>query len=153
MTKVAAVSNLTSHLGYWLRYVSNHVSFAFARKLGAQDVTVAEWVMLREIYGETPIAPSRLSERLGLTRGAISKLADRLIEKGLITREDSAEDGRAHTLKLNAAGRRLVPKLSALADQNDAEFFGDLTAEERKTIERILKTIVERHELKSVPVA
>ncbi|MHB1207686.1 MAG: MarR family winged helix-turn-helix transcriptional regulator, partial [Rhodospirillaceae bacterium] len=131
---------------------SNHVSFAFARKLETQDVTVAEWVMLREIYGETAIAPSRLSERLGLTRGAISKLADRLIEKGLITREENADDGRAHTLKLNAAGRRLVPKLSALADQNDAEFFDDLSAEERRTMERVLKNIVERHGLKSAPV-
>ena len=34
-------SDLTSHLGYWLRYVSNHVSHAFARKLTG-DAHVAE---------------------------------------------------------------------------------------------------------------
>jgi hypothetical protein len=37
-----AVSELTAHLGYWLRHVSDHVSHAFARKLASQDVTVAE---------------------------------------------------------------------------------------------------------------
>ena len=81
-----AASLLTSHMGYWLRYVSNHVSHAFARKLEGHDVTVAEWVVLRELFDGENIAPSRLAEKLGLTRGAISKLADRLIDKGLVAR-------------------------------------------------------------------
>ena len=41
------VPELTDHLGYWLRQVSNHVSQGFARKLAAQDVTVAEWAVMR----------------------------------------------------------------------------------------------------------
>ena len=44
------LSPLESHLGYWLRYVSNHVSHAFALKVAARGVTVAEWVVLRELY-------------------------------------------------------------------------------------------------------
>src|SRR5580692_4248048 len=97
MPPKSPVPPLSAHLGYWLRFVSNHVSYAFARKLSDKDVTAAEWVVLHELYGET-IAPSSLAERLGLTRGAISKLADRLIQKKLISREDNAEDLRAHTL-------------------------------------------------------
>ena len=71
-----AASELTAHLGYWLRFVSNHVSLAFARKLESRGVTVAEWVVLRELYESAPVAPSEVAERLGLTRGAITKLAD-----------------------------------------------------------------------------
>lgn len=149
----ATLSHLTSHLGYWLRYVSNHVSHAFARKLEGQGVTVAEWVVLRQLYGRDAIAPSRLAEMLGLTRGAISKLADRLIEKGLVMREASAEDGRAHFLTLAAGGTALVPVLAGLADDNDAEFFGHLSAEERATVERVLKAVVTKHGLTSIPVA
>ena len=69
-----AVSALESHLGYWLRYVSNQVSHAFAPKVQARGVTVAEWVVLRERY-DKEVRPSALAERLGMTRGAISKLA------------------------------------------------------------------------------
>lgn len=147
------ISQLTSHLGYWLRYVSNHVSYAFARKLEGRGVTVAEWVVLRELYGQDAIGPSRLAEQLGLTRGAISKLADRLIEKGLVLRRASPEDGRAHSLALGPDGWALVPVLAGLADDNDAEFFGDLSAEDRTTIERVLKSVVEKLDLKSIPVA
>ncbi|MBP7704642.1 MAG: MarR family transcriptional regulator [Caulobacter sp.] len=153
MSRPPPASHLTSHLGYWLRYVSNHVSHAFARKLDGEGVTVAEWVVLRELYGEDALAPSRLAERLGLTRGAISKLADRLLEKALLVRAESPDDRRAHTLTLSPAGRALVPSLSALADRNDAEFFDHLTDEERATVERIMKGIVERRGLKDVPVS
>jgi DNA-binding MarR family transcriptional regulator len=152
MPQPVLVPHLTSHLGYWLRFVSNHVSHAFARKLEGQDVTVAEWVILRELYGHDALPPSRLAKGLGLTRGAISKLADRLLAKGLIVREESLADLRAHTLALSPRGRDLVPALSALADLNDAEFFDHLSIDERRMIERIMKGVVERRGLKDIPV-
>ncbi|HTM81100.1 MarR family transcriptional regulator [Asticcacaulis sp.] len=152
MTTPVEPSHLTSHLGYWLRYVSNHVSYAFARKLEDRGVTVAEWVMLRELYGVNAIAPSRLSEQMGMTRGAITKLADRLIAKALITRNANPQDARAQTLELTPSGRDLVPELSALADRNDAEFFGHLTPDERQSLERVLKDIVARRGLTSSPI-
>jgi DNA-binding MarR family transcriptional regulator len=147
-----AASDLTSHLGYWLRYVSNHVTQGFARKLEKRDVTVAEWVILRELYGVGPVAPSRLAGELGLTRGAVTKLADRLIAKSLLVRRASLADGRAQTLALTAQGRLIVPALAALADQNETEFFSHLNAAERGDMARILRDIVARRGLKSVPV-
>jgi DNA-binding MarR family transcriptional regulator len=147
-----SISDLTAHLGYWLRYVSNHVSLAFAHKLEGCDVTVAEWVLMRALYGADSLAPSRLAEQLGLTRGAITRLADRLVAKDVVTRTPDPSDARAQILALTAKGRGLVPKLAALADQNDAEFFDHLSAEERSSLERVLKDIVRRRGLGSVPV-
>ncbi len=146
-------SHLTSHLGFWLRYVSNHVSHAFARKLEGRGITVAEWVVLRELYGVDTIAPSRLAEKMGMTRGAITKLADRLLAKGLIVRAANPDDARAQTLAITETGRALIPDLSALADQNDAEFFGHMTPDERAQVEAVLKDIVTRRGLNTVPIS
>ena len=55
-------STLEDHAGYWLRYVSNHVSHAFARKVEAQGVTVAEWVLLREMFNTGAANPSQLAD-------------------------------------------------------------------------------------------
>jgi DNA-binding MarR family transcriptional regulator len=152
MLSTQSASGLTVHLGYWLRYVSNHVSQAFARKVEASGVTVAEWVLMRQLLDAQPLAPSRLAERMGMTRGAVTKLADRLIAKSLLVRVANPEDGRAQTLALTRSGRRLVPDLAALADANDAEFFAHLTPEDRAALSRILREIVERCGLKSLPV-
>ena len=145
------VSPLESHLGYWLRYVSNHVSHAFALKLAARGVTVAEWVALRELYdGES--APSALADRLGMTRGAISKLADRLIAKELIVRRANAGDRRFQSLALTRQGRAVTPKLAALADENDREFFAHLDIETRERIAAAMKEIVRRKGLRGAAV-
>ncbi|MGE3989282.1 MarR family winged helix-turn-helix transcriptional regulator [Pseudorhodoplanes sp.] len=152
MRSAPPTSELTDHIGYWLRYVSNHVSQAFARKVEAHGVTVAEWVLMRQLLNEDAIAPSRLAERMGMTRGAVSKLAERLIAKSMLVREADPNDGRAQTLALTRTGRAMVPKLAALADNNDSEFFDHLAPTDRAALLRILRAIVEKRGLKSLPV-
>ncbi|HUN71929.1 MAG TPA: MarR family winged helix-turn-helix transcriptional regulator [Steroidobacteraceae bacterium] len=152
MPSKRTTSDLTAHLGYWLRYVSNHVSRGFARKVEAHGVTVAEWVLMRQLLDDEALAPSRLAERMGMTRGAISKLADRLIAKTLLVRTADPNDARAHTLSLTRAGRSMVPKLAALADANDTEFFDHLGSKDRAALLRTLQEIVEKRGLKSMPV-
>ncbi|MFT4089606.1 MAG: MarR family transcriptional regulator [Asticcacaulis sp.] len=143
---------LTSHIGFHLRMVSNHVSQSFAAKLMAQKVTVAEWVMLRALFDQPPLPPSLLADRLGLTRGAISKLAGRLIAKELIARSANPNDARAQTLQLTSEGYALVPVLASLADNNEAEAFGCLSDQERTTLESLLKRLINTHHLKSVAI-
>ena len=146
------VSPLDAHLGYWLRYVSNHVSHAFGRRLAQRGVTTAEWVVLRALHDHSSLPPSALAERLGMTRGAITKLADRLIAKSLLVRTRSEDDRRFQALALTESGRALLPDLAALADANDAEFFGHLAPAERIAIETAMKDIVRRHTLRAVPI-
>lgn len=145
------VGALESHLGFWLRHVSNQVSHAFAARLQGREVTVAEWVVMRELY-DADQRPSALADRLGMTRGAITKLADRLSAKGFVMRAPSGEDGRAHDLALTAAGRALLPDLARLADDNDAAFFGHLDAPTRAAIEAALREIVRRSGTRTVPI-
>lgn len=152
MSSTPPVSDLTAHIGFWLRMVSNHVSHAFAAKLADKEVTVAEWSLMRALYGKEPTPPSRLADEMGMTRGAITKLADRLIAKSLIVREASVNDGRAQTLALTDHGRDLVPDLAALADRNDAEFFECLTGDERETLGRLLKSLAERGHMTAIPI-
>lgn len=146
-------SELKSHIGYHLRVVSNAVSHSFARKLQASDVTVAEWVILREMYtGDEKTSPSVVAELTGLTRGAVSKLIDRLLQKGLVTRTESSRDRRYQEIKLTASSNRLVPKLAKIADENDESFFSILSRGEKKTLMNTLMKLAELHRLNTNPI-
>ena len=147
-----SISTLEDHAGYWLRFVSNHVSHAFTRKVEAQGVTVAEWVMLRELLRAGAVNPSQLADTLGMTRGAVSKLVERLCRKGLAERSASEGDRRYQTVALTAAGRKLVPILARLADENDREFFGHLDPEQKTWLVSLLQDIVRRHGWKDLPI-
>jgi DNA-binding MarR family transcriptional regulator len=128
------------------------VSHAFARKLATMDVTVAEWALMRVLYDEDPLPPSQLAEQMGLTRGAVTRLANRLVAKRLLTRTANADDSRAQTLGLTRKGAALVPRLAALADQNDAESFAHLSDRERVLLHRILHKTVRRHGITALAV-
>ena len=146
-----AVSDLKKHVGFWLRFVSNHVSQAFARKLLASGVTVAEWVVMREMFDDEETSPGVLAERIGMTRGGVSKLVDRLVSKQLIARRERSDDRRFQSIALTAAGRRLIPQLAALADQNDQEFFHPLLDKERAALIVMMKKLVQAHGLQTLP--
>lgn len=145
------VSDLKKHVGFWLRFVSNHVSHAFARKLQKSGVTVAEWVILREMFDDDEIVPSTVAKRIGMTRGGVSKLVDRLVGKGFITRRERSDDRRFQSIALTAAGRRLVPQLGALADQNDDDFFHPLSIRERAALIATMEKLVQAHGLQTLP--
>ena len=136
-----AVSRLDMHVFYWLRRGANQVSQALSRKLGDKGVTLAEWVALRELY-DGDLRPSTLAERLGLTRGAISKLARRLVCNLMITQHASTADGRAQMLAITDGGRAVVRVLAGVLDETDEEFFGDLDPNTRALIVSTMREIV-----------
>jgi DNA-binding MarR family transcriptional regulator len=131
--------------------VSNHVSHSFARKLLASGVTVAEWVVMREMFDDETTSPGVLAERIGMTRGGVSKLVDRLVAKKFVTRRDRSDDRRFQSIALTATGRRLIPQLAALADQNDDDFFHPLSMEERAALIATMKKLVQAHGLQTLP--
>lgn len=149
--EIKSPAALDAHLGYWLRLVSNHVSTAFAEKLAAREIGVAEWVMLRILF-EGPRSPSDLAELMGVTRGGVTKIAERLAVRGLIDRQRDEIDRRGQSLAITREGRMLTPRLAALADKNEAEFFDTLKPSERAALEKILRTLAVRHGWHASPI-
>lgn len=148
----ASASELEAHLGYWLRFVSNHVSNAFRAKVEAAGVSVSEWVVLRQLYAGQHTAAGAIAESIGMTKGAVSKIVARVEEKGLLERAVLEDDRRQQGLALTAKGRALVPELARLADENDAEFFGHLSPQARAELLAVLRELVRHHGLEAVPI-
>jgi DNA-binding MarR family transcriptional regulator len=146
------VSELESHLGFWLRYVSNHVSGEFQKAVEANGVSVSEWVALRRLFLPGGASPAELVAALGMTKGAISKIVSHLQEQGLVERTQVATDRRAQRVVLTAAGSVLVPRLAALADQNDDAFFGYLSRRQRDELMHLMQDIVRRNQFVTIPV-
>jgi len=149
----ARAAPLEAHLGFWLRFVSNHVSSRFQKLLEERGVTVTEWVALRTLLAHTETGNATLIEALGMTKGAASKLISRLEKKGLMQRSFAHGSARQKVLVLTALGRTLVPQLAALADANDNFFFGHLSASERQALKGAMKALVQHHSLQQIPTA
>lgn len=147
------VSPLDAHLGFWLRFVSNHVSARFAALVEDQGASVTEWVALRTLYDRPQTTHAELIDALGMTKGAASKVVTRLQEKGLARRELAEGSAREQVLLLTPQGRALVPRLAALADQNEEHFFGHMSPRERQALRKAFQALAAHHRLKQFPVA
>jgi len=145
-------SVLETHLGYWLRRVSNHVSGGFARGLQEKNVSVAEWVALSQIGERPEIRPNELADATGMTRGAISKVLDKLEKKKWVARKPLEADNRSHALFLTQRGRRALPDLKAIADRNDRRFFNCLDAQEKVTLGSLLRKLTASNDIRDIPV-
>lgn len=145
------LSDLEAHLGYWLRRVSNAVSGGFARALQAKQTSVAEWALLRELHKRTQAAPGELADYLGLTRGAVSKIIDKLEAKGWIRADVIEGDNRYRLLSLTRSGDRSLPALAEIADQNDAMYFACLSAKEKIVLRKLLMKLSENNGIHDVP--
>ena len=145
------IPNLESHLGYWLRRVSNAVSGAFARALQEKQTSVAEWVLLRELHERGKAAPGELADALGLTRGAVSKIIDKLEAKDWVQTDAKDGDNRYRLLALSRAGRRNLPVLTQIADRNDSAYFDCLNAKEKVVLRKLLIKLAEHNRIHNVP--
>jgi DNA-binding MarR family transcriptional regulator len=151
-TSIPSSSMLEMHLGYWLRLVSNHVSGSFARALQERNLSVAEWVALNQIEMGADVTPAGLADAMCMTRGAISKVLDKLQAKEWVSRVTSQEDNRVQLLSLTRQGRRVLPALTTIADSNDEYFFGALDADEQVTLRSLLRKLADAHQISNVPV-
>lgn len=133
---------LEAQLGHWLRAAARRSRDRFAALLAGEGVTAAEWELLRVLYEAGAVPPSVLAARAGLTRGAVTRLVDRLRAKRLAVRAAGASaDRRFQTIALTGAGAKLVRALAARADRGDAALFDALDAAQRAALLRMLRAV------------
>ena len=149
---VAVPSPLEHHLGFWLRFVSNHVSRRFENLLAEQGISTSEWVAVRTLHDRSDSTHASLIRKLAMTKGAVSKVVTKLEDKGFVVRSFAGESARDQVLSLTAPGRRLVIRLAKLADENDQFFFGHLDSGKRNELMTLMQELVKHHQFSELPV-
>jgi DNA-binding MarR family transcriptional regulator len=128
-----------------LRTAAGAAHQALSRAVLPHGVTAAEWTLLRELRAAGAVPQARLADRLGMTRGAISKLVDRLVAKRLLVRgRGGGGDRRVQIIGLTGAGALLVPEMARVASDVEAAFFGDLSPQERGALGGALRRLAGR---------
>ncbi|WP_437305428.1 MarR family winged helix-turn-helix transcriptional regulator [Sorangium sp. So ce388] len=103
---------LGSMFEQFTRMMFSRIIAGLARTLHEEDFSVAQIAALHLVDQEGPMRVTALATSLGLSASAGSRLADGLVQRGFLAREEDPEDRRAKTLALTALGRRFVDQAS-----------------------------------------
>jgi DNA-binding MarR family transcriptional regulator len=73
---------------------------------------LAAQVALLHLLDREPASSKEVAEKLGAAAPAMSRLVDDLVSRRQVTRTEADHDRRVRILALNAAGKRLVDRIS-----------------------------------------
>jgi DNA-binding MarR family transcriptional regulator len=125
------VLRLDDFLPYQLSVASNAVSSAVARTYETLfGLRVPEWRLVAVLAEQDGLTQQALVARTEMDKMTVSRAAQALVARGLVTRVPHGNDRRSHTLALSEAGRALYSQIAPKALELEARLLKELGARE-----------------------
>jgi len=122
----------------------------FAKSTG---LSMPQFSIMMQLHYRGACGMSEISERFEVSPAAASQLVDKLVQSGLITREEDPHDRRAKLLKLSDKGKELIQQGIEERYRWVDQLSDRLTAEERTQVSDALNIMTKAaKELEAEPV-
>src|SRR5690242_2824561 len=108
--------------------VARGVRTALDQRFGELGLTSQQAGVLLHVSGGTT-SPRKLADLLGTDTAGMTRLVDRLVEKGYLDRLPAADDRRTITVSLTSAGRKILPAIKPIFDEVAATITAGIPAE------------------------
>jgi DNA-binding MarR family transcriptional regulator len=137
----AAETALDAQIGYNLRRASALALNHFAVEMADAALRPVTYGMLALIDERPGISAAELCRLLGMKSANMTPLLAELEERGLVERDDHAQDKRVRVLALTKAARDAMPGWRQQVRRHEDRFLHKLTSKERATLLRLLRLI------------
>jgi DNA-binding MarR family transcriptional regulator len=122
---------LDKFLPYQLSVTSNAVSSAIARTYEVLfGLRVPEWRLIAVLAEQEGLTQQALVARTEMDKMTVSRAAQALVTRGLVTRVPHGSDKRSHALALSEEGRALYAQIAPKALELEEKLLKELGARE-----------------------
>ncbi|MFT3997657.1 MAG: MarR family winged helix-turn-helix transcriptional regulator [Asticcacaulis sp.] len=136
--------SLDNYLPYRLSVASNAVSALISTAYDSlYGLKIPEWRLIWVLNEDGPSTQQALVKRTGMDKVTISRAAQALAKRRLITRAPHEHDGRSHHLILTPEGQRLFNDVAPSAVEFEKEVLANLSAEEVNLMKDLLRRVEE----------
>ena len=108
-----------------------------------EDVTLVQYRVLVELAARGPQFVADLADILGVTPSTATRMCDRLLTKGLITRKRSTSDRRLVKVSLTQSGRNLISQVTQKRREELSEILSRISPLEREPVLNALRTFAD----------
>lgn len=133
---------LDAYLPYRLSVASNAVSDLIARAY--QDrfgLTVPQWRLICVLAEDGALTQGQLVARTVMDKVTVSRAAQGLLKRHLVSRTAHHADGRSHTLALSSQGERLYAEIAPMALAYEQALIAGLSSGEVEGLKRLLSRL------------
>ncbi len=132
---------LDKSLGYIISKTSHKLKNDLTKGLSAYDVTTEQWALLTRLWEHDGISQRELSERLYKDQPTITRILDKLEQKGLVVRRAAPGDRRCFLVCLTEAGKQMKDILVPAANNSLDRALKGFTQEEQEQLRVLLDRI------------
>ena len=126
-----------------LTYTTRQLNYGFLQTLKVHDITEQQYNALRILRGfrsQAPLSIGFIKERMLDRDSDVSRLIDRLYEKGLVNRTENPEDRRQKSVEITEKGLLLLETMFECKTMEDS-MLKCLTELEVRELNRLLDKI------------
>jgi DNA-binding MarR family transcriptional regulator len=107
-------------------------------------ISGAQLFVLHQLVDSPARSVNELADRTSTHQSSVSTVVSRLVERGLVRRAPSAQDGRRMEISITDAGRKLVDAAPLTAQERMMDALRDMTPEEIHSLAEGLDTLVRK---------
>jgi DNA-binding MarR family transcriptional regulator len=124
--------------GLLINKLAHVMALDMDRKLKAHDLTMSQWVLLKQLWQQEGRSQVELQELLGLDGATVTGLVQRMTILGLIQRQPDPDDRRVQRVFLTERGRALEQITRSLESEVNNRALEGFSADERTFFARLL---------------
>jgi len=124
---------LAKSVGHMLHRAQQFAAERFARDVGV-DLTLRQFALIAAVAEQNGRTQTDLVQATGIDRSTLADMIGRMEDRGFLQRDKAAEDKRAKTVSLTAAGNSALAKAVPAADAADAALLAVLDRTQRTAL-------------------
>ncbi len=135
--------------GFLISQIKRISDRTFAQKLkecGVEEFNGAQGKILYVLWNEENLPISKIARRTSLAKTTLTSMIDRMEQKGLLTRANSADDRREILIGLTPKARALKDVYLMVSDYMTDIYYHGFSDEEITAFERSLKKLLKNLE-------
>ncbi|MBX3642245.1 MAG: MarR family transcriptional regulator [Rubrivivax sp.] len=141
----AAEPFIDGYLAYLLARASQLISAEFHVVVRRSRLPVLQWRVLATLADGQALSVGEVAAIVLVPQSTATRVAERMVQAGLLLRADDAQDRRITRIRLSAKGLKLAARLVQQARAHEAAVVQRLGAADARTLKRILRSLIEHH--------
>ena len=134
------------YLAALLAQASHLISSEFHKVARQHGFSVSEWRVLASLAGGEAISIGRLAQVAVTKQPTVTRMLDRMSQKGHVERLPHDSDRRITLVRITAAGERTVGQLMELAREHEHRVLEPFGHESAEALKNTLRRMIELHE-------
>jgi DNA-binding MarR family transcriptional regulator len=132
------------HLGRMLLKLERHFTRQVLSKLaadGIEDITLRHFVVIPHIDHQG-VRAIDIARQVGISKQAVSKLVDELVQKGYLELKPDPSDGRASLVFMSPKGNEFLKKAIKHTQQVEKKWANEVGQQEFKSLKSAMVTLL-----------